>query len=60
MEATATRPVNAVEPFIPQWALRTMTTLRGERLRHLLRAALEGMNAATPDVPPEFFRYPFP
>jgi hypothetical protein len=60
MKATVTRPVHAVEPFVPQWALRTMTRLRGKRLRRLFRAALERMNEATPDIPPEFFRYPFP
>jgi hypothetical protein len=60
MEAIATHTVNAAHRFIPPWVLRAMTPSRKEQLKRLFSAALEGMNAATPDVAPEFYRFPFP
>lgn len=60
MEAIATHPETARKAFVPPLALRVIAALRGGRLRRLLRAVLEGMNAAPRDVSPEFFRYPFP
>jgi hypothetical protein len=60
METIAARPVTTGEPTIRPWILRAMTILRREHLRRLCRAALEGMNAATHDAPPEFYRFPFP
>ena len=60
MEAIATRAVNAGDRFVPPSALRAMRPQRAEWLRHLLRAALERLNATPRDVPPEFYRYPFP
>lgn len=60
MQAIAARPVNAAEPLMPPRMLRAVTFRRAERLKNLLRAMLQGMGASPRDVPPEFYRFPFP
>jgi len=60
MEIITARAMPVVKPTIQPWIRRAMTMLRGDRLRRLVRAALEGMNAAPRDVPPQSFRFPFP
>ena len=45
-----------LRPPLRLWRARA----RLQRLRRLWCTALEGMNAASPDVAPEFSRFPFP
>lgn len=60
MNAIATRSADAAGAFVPPPGLAGKALRQAKRLRWLVRAAIEGLNAATPDVAPEFYRFPFP
>lgn len=60
MNAIAESVRDIGKPFRPAHTLPGVARTRAQRLRVLLGALLDGMNAATPDVAPEFHRFPFP